>query len=301
MSESVPDESQAQEAEADISLIDALSLEQIEVNLFRGSAIDRRGKRIFGGEVIAQSLLAAYETVEDRVCHSLHCYFIHAGDPNIPILFEVDRARDGGSFTTRRVVAIQRGRQIFNLAASFQTLERGLDHQAEMPARQPPIGIPFTTSVKGERGSGWRPIQIRRADPKPDSGQPLSAKEYLWMRARHPISADIRAQQVALAYASDLNLLPVSMRPHGLDWSEPGLQAASLDHAMWFHRPLEFNDWHLYAMESPNAFAGRGFVRGQIFASSGRLVASVAQEGLIRIRATPDRAQPVAGVPEIKV
>lgn len=294
MSEDVPDKSRAREAQADISLIDALSLEQIEVNLFRGGAIDRRGKRIFGGEVIAQSLLAAYETVEDRVCHSLHCYFIHAGDPHVPILFEVDRARDGGSFTTRRVVAIQRGRQIFNLAASFQNIEPGLDHQAEMPARQVPIGIPFTTSVKGEQGLRWRPIQIRRADPKPDPGQPLLAKEYLWMRARHSIAADIRAQQVALAYASDLNLLPVSMRPHGLDWSEPSLQAASLDHAMWFHRPLEFNNWHLYAIESPNAFGGRGFVRGQIFDASGGLIASVAQEGLIRIREPRRDVQSVA-------
>jgi acyl-CoA thioesterase-2 len=246
--------------------------------------------------VIAQSLLAAYETVETRVCHSLHCYFIRPGDPTVPIVFEVDRSRDGGSFTTRRVVAIQRGKQIFNLAASFKDPEEGFAHQAEMPAGphwselkdEAELMAEFMKTAP-EEAKRWlrgpRPIEMRAADartyfmsgPKPPVAQN-------WFRCRTPIGDDAHMHQVILAYASDMNLLSTAMRPHGVHWQTPGFQSASLDHAMWFHKPTDFNQWHLYAHDSPSASDGRGLIRGAIYAEDGTLVASVAQEGLIRMR-----------------
>jgi len=269
-----------------LSLFDALKLERIEVNLFRGRSVDPTVRRIFGGQVIAQALLASYETVENRLCHSLHCYFIRPGDPDIPIIFDVDRARDGGTFTTRRVIAIQNGRQIFNLSASFQEPEAGFEHQSSMPVVKTPDEAmrPPTDPARPPRKP--RAIEVRRLDTFGIRGdvatRPGTAE--LWMRANHAIDDDPRAHQVALAYASDLDLLPTATRPHGVDWSLPNFQPASLDHAMWFHQPVKFNEWHLFAMDSPSASGGRGFVRGQIFAEDGQLVASVAQEGLIRMR-----------------
>ncbi|MDD3837296.1 MAG: acyl-CoA thioesterase II [Phenylobacterium sp.] len=278
------------------SLVETLALERIEVNLFRGTSPNEGPGRIFGGQVIAQSLLAAYETVENRVCHSLHCYFIRPGDPTIPILFDVDRARDGGSFTTRRVVAIQRGQQIFNLAASFQDVEDGYEHQFPMPKAPGPdemddeltaqkkqlekmpeamrkmISRPRPIEMRGRDSFGWTPAE----NVEPTSN--------VWIRAREPIGDDLRMHQVILAYASDMNLLSTAMRPHKVGWQTPGLQSASLDHAMWFHKPSNFNDWHLYAQDSPSASGGRGFVRGSIYDQAGNLVASVAQEGLMRQR-----------------
>lgn len=277
-------------------LVETLALERIEVNLFRGVSPNEGPGRIFGGQVIAQSLLAAYETVENRVCHSLHCYFIRPGDPTIPILFEVDRSRDGGSFTTRRVVAIQRGQQIFNLAASFQDVEEGYEHQFPMPDVPGPeamddeltaqkkqlekmpepmrkmISRPRPIEMRGRDSFGWTPSQ--NTDPASN----------VWIRAREPIGSDPHMHQVVLAYASDMNLLSTAMRPHKVGWQTPGLQSASLDHAMWFHKPSNFNDWHLYSQDSPSASGGRGFVRGSIYDQAGNLVASVAQEGLMRQR-----------------
>jgi acyl-CoA thioesterase-2 len=276
------------------NLVETLALEPIEMNLFRGASVEGGGPRVFGGHVIAQALLAAYATVETRVCHSIHCYFIRPGDPKVPILYDVDRARDGGSFTTRRVTAIQHGEQIFNLAGSFQAEEPGFEHQAAMPSVPPPEEVAdgferFKAMIdkmpeSARRMMGRpRPIEQRPVDPRgpAEKAPPTSSN---WFRARAEIGPDPRHHQAILAYASDMGLLETSMRPHGVTWQTPGLQSASLDHAIWFHRPSNFNDWHLYAQDSPSASGARGFVRGQIFSRDGTLVASIAQEGLLRQR-----------------
>jgi acyl-CoA thioesterase II len=276
------------------NLVETLALEPIEVNLFRGMTSGRDGPRIFGGHVIAQSLMAAYETVDDRICHSLHCYFLRPGDPAVPILYDVDRARDGGSFTTRRVRAIQHGEQIFNLAASFQVVESGFEHQSPMPTVPPPDDLPDAfeqyrlmleaAPEMAKRMLGRpRPIEQRQVSPRP-LDQKSTRFNDTWMRACAEIGPSQPLHQAILAYASDMGLLDTAMRPHGVSWQTPGLQFASLDHAIWFHRPLNFNDWHLYAQESPSASGARGFVRAEVFSAAGVLVASVAQEGLMRMR-----------------
>jgi acyl-CoA thioesterase-2 len=263
------------------NLIDTLALERIEVNLFRGTSPTNQGPRIYGGLVIAQALLAAYRTVESRVCHSLHCYFIRPGDPTVPILYEVDRARDGKSFTTRRVTAIQHGAQIFNLAASFQESEPGLEHQDPMP------DVPRPDTLADDEGDrDWRrALEMRWIDGRNiDNPSPAAPVQTVWMRVTSPLTGDIATQQAALAYASDMSLLATAMRPHGVNWRTPGLQTASLDHAIWFHRPSDFNAWHLYAQKSPSASGSRGFNLGELYNIDGRLVASTAQEGLMRHR-----------------
>jgi acyl-CoA thioesterase-2 len=285
------------EADAqDETLVETLQLERIEENLFRGTSPDTAPGRIFGGQVIAQSLLAAYETVETRVCHSLHCYFIRPGDPTTPIIFEVDRSRDGGSFTTRRVVAIQHGKQIFNLAASFKDPEDGFHHQAPMPEgphwselRDQAEVMRELMKDAPEQARRWlerpMPIEMRSKDARTywlDGPKEPVAQN--WFRCRTPIGDDPRMHQVILAYASDMNLLSTAMRPHGVHWQTPGFQSASLDHAMWFHKPTNFNDWHLYAHDSPSVADARGLIRGSIYAEDGTLVASVAQEGLLRMK-----------------
>jgi len=281
------------------TLVGALKLERLEVNLFRGTTPDEESRqRIYGGQVIAQSLLAAYETVEDRVCHSLHCYFIRPGDPNIPIIFEVDRSRDGGSFTTRRVIAVQHGQQIFNLAASFQVEEQGFEHQSDMPPAPHWDEVEDDIVVQRRQLKDapahmreWldrpQPIEMRTAGGRIDGPTPgrREPRQQVWFRARDAIGADAHMHQVILAYASDMSLLGTAIRPHGVNWQTPGVQTASLDHAMWFHRPTDFNGWHLYHQESPSASGGRGFNLGYIYrASDGALVASCAQEGLMRVR-----------------
>ena len=279
-------------------LTESLALERIEVNTFRGVSPEDGPGRIFGGQVIAQSLLAAYETVEDRICHSLHCYFIRPGDPRIPILFEVDRSRDGGTFTTRRVIAVQNGKQIFNLAASFQVAEDGFEHQAPMPAVRSPDDMAAEAEAAKKAVQDGMSEEMRRMMNRPRpiemvgrdnygfgrKPKPSEPKSDTWMRAVAPIGDDARMHQVILAYASDMNLLSTAMRPHGVVWQTPGLQSASLDHAMWFHKASNFNDWHLYTQDSPSASGGRGFVRGAIYGQDGTLVASVAQEGLMRLK-----------------
>jgi acyl-CoA thioesterase-2 len=278
------------------TLFDTLNLERIEVNLFRGHDPDGRG-RIFGGLVIAQALLAAYKTVEQRHCHSLHCYFIRPGDAAAPILYDVDRARDGRTFTTRRVTAIQHGEQIFNLAASFQAPEDGVEHQDPMPDVPPPekledeqilrkaatAKLPPRMRAMADRP---RPVELRPVDPQNFmGGQVLDPTQNVWIRASSHIDpTDVPMNQVMLAYASDMSFLSTCMRPHGLGWQTPGLQSASLDHAIWFHRPSSFNDWHLFAQRSPSAAGSRGFNLGEFFTQDGKLVASCAQEGLIRLR-----------------
>ena len=296
MAQPVTDATQTTAETATETLVESLQLERLEVNLFRGITPDGMGPRIFGGQVIGQSLLAAYETVADRVCHSLHCYFIRPGDPRVPIIFEVDRSRDGGSFTTRRVVAVQHGEQIFNLAASIMTQQEGFEHQSEMPAGPHWSELPDEAEMAREflktapeDMKKWmgrsRPIEMRSLDarnyfvtgPKPPVSQ-------AWFRCRTPIGDDAHMHQVILSYASDMNLLSTAMRPHSVHWQTPGFQSASLDHAMWFHKTADFNQWHLYAQDSPSASGGRGFIRGSIYAEDGTLVASVAQEGLIRMK-----------------
>ena len=282
------------------NLLDTLALERIEVNLFRGRDNEGRG-RIFGGLVIAQALLAAYKTVENRHCHSLHCYFIRPGDGSVPILFDVDRSRDGKTFTTRRVTAIQHGQQIFNLAASFQEPEEGLEHQDAMPDVPSPDQLESEEKLRRqvtdklppkmrEMAQRPRPIELRPVDPQNFmGGKVMDPFQNVWMRASTPIDPnDVVMNQVVLAYASDMSFLSTSMRPHGMGWQTPGLQSASLDHAIWFHRPSSMNEWHLFAQKSPSSSGARGFNTGEIFTHDGKLVASCVQEGLMRLRDPTD-------------
>ncbi|HEX4098091.1 MAG TPA: acyl-CoA thioesterase II [Caulobacteraceae bacterium] len=278
------------------NLVDTLALERIEVNLFRGHAPKDQGPRIFGGLVIAQALLAAYGTVEKSLCHSIHCYFLRPGDPAIPILYEVDRARDGRSFTSRRVTAIQHGEQIFNLAGSFQHPEQGLEHQDPMPDVPSPDSLADESELRRSMTEKLPPLMRQMADrPRPIELRPLDPHHFMatapapptqnvWMRASAPIGDDPIFNQAVLAYASDMSFLSTSMRPHGVSWQTGGLQTASIDHALWFHRPANFNDWHLFAQKSPSASGSRGFNLGEIYSQDGILVASAAQEGLMRYR-----------------
>jgi acyl-CoA thioesterase-2 len=279
------------------NLIATLALEPIEMNLFRGVSPNEGFPRIFGGLVIAQALLAAYETVEDRVCHSLHAYFIRPGDVTIPVLYEVDRSRDGGTFTTRRVIAIQNGKQIFNLAASFQVAEDGLDHQSAMPEHPDPEAVKTELDQllakfgdklperMREQMKRPRPIDLRWPDPQ-DMFKPIPKppRKQVWMRAKAPIGPEVKLQQACLAYASDMAFMETALRVHGLTWQTPGLQSASLDHAMWFHRPVDFNDWILFDQDCPSTSQGRGFIRGEMYTQDGVLAASVTQECLMRVK-----------------
>ncbi len=272
-------------------LVDILSLEALDLDLFRGfTPPDDRNRRIYGGQVVAQALSAAYRTIEGRICHSLHSYFIRPGDPKIPILFQVDRARDGGSFSVRRVVAIQAGKQIFNLAASFQVPETGFEHQLQMPPPPKPEGLKNEEELRAEAGLApesrriW-PVEVRPCAPVPHGfvGK-LPPIDMCWFRARQSVGEETWVNQCALAYASDMTLLDASLRPHEVSWDSGRLQVASLDHALWFHHPSDFSKWHLYVQDSPSASGGRGFNRGSIFTEDGRLVASATQEALIRYR-----------------
>ncbi len=278
-------------------LIDLLRLEKIEENLFRGQSQDLGWGRVFGGQVAGQALSAAVQTVPvDRICHSLHSYFLRPGDTKKSIVYEVDRIRDGGSFTTRRVVAIQGGRPIFNLSASFQIVEEGFEHQAEMPAVPPPEDLKSELELAQEIADlippplkdmalGERPIEIRPVKPynvlRPRAREPINR---VWYRTAGALPDQPALHQYMLAYASDFQFLGTSLQPHGETWLRPGMQVASLDHAMWFHRPFRLDDWLLYSIESPSASGARGFVRGQFFNRDGVLVASATQEGLIRRR-----------------
>ena len=284
------------------NLLDILDLEPLEHNLFRGRSPQVGWQRVFGGQVIGQALVAASRTVEEgRFVHSLHGYFMRPGDPSVPIIYEVDRIREGRSFTTRRVVAIQHGHAIFSMSASFQLPEEGLEHQAEMPdvpdpdelmsedqLKQMVIASAAPDSVKAywqrERPIEMRPVSLKHYV----SREPLDPVQHVWFRATGPVPDQRAIQKCVLAYASDMTLLDTSLFAHGRSIFDRDLQVASLDHAMWFHRPVQVDQWLLYAQDSPNASGSRGFNRGSIFSRDGRLVASTAQEGLIRLR--PDRA-----------
>jgi acyl-CoA thioesterase-2 len=277
-------------------LLDVLDLEQLEVNLFRGRSPQVGWQRVFGGQVIGQALVAACRTVEGRRPHSLHAYFMLGGDPKVPIIYEVDRIRDGKSFTTRRVVAIQHGQAIFSLSCSFQVDEPGLAHQAPMPAVPMPEDLPTEADIKvrilpmmpepvRRYYERERPIELRPVEYGRYLGiKPEEARFHVWIRATGRLPDDPAVHQCVLAYASDMTLLDTALIPHGRTVFEKTIMAASLDHALWFHRPFRADDWLLYAQDSPNLSGARGLSRGLIFARDGTLVASVAQEGLLRER-----------------
>jgi len=278
------------------SLTSILDLEPLERNLFRGRSPKSTWPRVFGGQVIGQALYAACKTVEGRQPHSLHAYFLLAGDPQIPIIYEVDRLRDGRSFATRRVLAIQKGEAIFAMSASFQVEEPGYDHQMPMPkvpmpedlpdreemARSllPHMPNPVQTYFQRERPIEIRPVEMERYR----TGGKMEPKFNVWIRAMEPLSDEPALHQSVLAYASDLMLLDSSLIAHGTTVFDQKIQGASLDHALWFHRPFRADDWLLYSQDSPSTSGARGFSRGLVFDRRGNLVASVAQEGLIRPR-----------------
>ena len=277
-------------------LLRLMRLEQLEDNLFRGVSRDIGTERVFGGQVLAQALLAASHTVEDRQAHSLHAYFLRAGDHNAPIVYDVDRSRDGRSFSSRRVVAIQHGRPIFTLAASFQVEEEGLEHQFEIPAvPQPeelkPLAVlpredfdhmPKSMQRWLDRFGPFEFRAVRGSDP--DHCDPQPPFKELWFKLHGPLEPDVRLHRALLAYVSDFHLVGTATLPHGISWIHGNLIIASLDHAMWFHRDFRMDDWLLYACDSPSSSGGRGLARGMIYDRRGRLVASTAQEGVIRLR-----------------
>lgn len=278
-------------------LLHLLKLERIEDNIFRGESRDIGGAQVFGGQVLGQALSAAHHTVEGRRAHSLHAYFLRRGDMSAPIIYDVDRSRDGGSFSVRRVVAIQHGRPIFNLAASFQVPESGLEHQAAMPDVEGPDGLPDLTEVAphildkipekmhryltNKRPFDFRPVHamdFMTPEPQP----PV---KHVWIKAVDQLPDEPGLHQNLLAYVSDYELLGTSTLPHGLPFGQGRVMMASLDHALWFHREFRVDDWLLYSMDSPNSSGARGFARGQFFSRDGRLVASTTQEGLVRLLA----------------
>lgn len=290
------------------TLLKSLDLEPLEINLFRGISPKVGWQRVFGGQVIGQALVAAQRTVsEDRRVHSLHGYFMRPGDPENPIIYEVDRIRDGGSFTTRRVVAIQHGAAIFSMSASFQILEEGLHHQIEMPDIPKPdelvsekqLAEQFIDHAPENVRKYWqreRPIELRPIDlTHYISKKKLKPSQNVWFRATGKLPNNPAIQEAILAYASDMTLLDTSLFAHGRAVFDPKLQVASLDHAMWFHKAFNMENWHLYTQDSPSASGARGLTRGSIFTEDGVLVASTAQEGLIRVRDEKRSKIPVSG------
>jgi acyl-CoA thioesterase-2 len=276
-------------------LVTLLELERIEDRIFRGESRDLGGSRVFGGQVLGQALTAASYTVQDRHVHSLHAYFLVAGDVNAPIIYEVEVARDGKSFSNRRVVAIQHGQPIFNMTASFQVPEEGLEHAAPMPQVPGPEGLADVRELPAdvlekipEKMRRFltheRPFEFRPVEPIHVIAPPRAAPvRHIWVKTvdRLPDNADLHRN--VLAYVSDYQLVSTATLPHGIHFAEGSVQLASLDHAMWFHRPFRADEWLLYAMESPNASGGRGLALGKFFTRDGRLVASTAQEGVVRI------------------
>ncbi len=279
-------------------VLDLLDLEPIEINMFRGISPAEGWQRVYGGQVIGQALVAASRTVEDesRIAHSLHGYFLRPGDTTIPIVYSVDRIRDGKSFNTRRVVAIQKGRAIFSMSVSFQVMEEGLHHQMPMPEAAAPEDCPNQEDLRknyiNDIPEEFRDNFLNREDPiemrfqdgmndfKPD---PMPPHQRVWIRAVDKMPDDVRLHQCVLAYASDMTLMDNAIRPHGIGWTEENFQTASLDHAMWFHEPFRTDEWLLYYQDSPYSGGARGFNRGSFFTREGQLIASASQEGLMRL------------------
>lgn len=283
-------------------LVSILDPETIERNIFRGHGPKVSWQRVYGGLVVAQSLVAAQRTVEGRAPHSMHCYFLLAGDPGAPIVYEVDRVRDGGSFATRRVLAIQHGRPIFSMAASFHKAEPGFEHAAAAPAAPDPDSLPSQAELV-EKFGAMLPEAIRAYLQRPRAFEmrPVDHSRYfgtggrkpeqmVWLRIRAPLPNDPALHRAVIAYLSDLTLLDTALVPHGRSVFSRSMQLASLDHAIWFHADARADDWLLYAQDSPAAGGARGLARGQMFTREGRLVASFAQEGLMRRRADEDQA-----------
>ncbi len=278
-------------------LIKLVRMEQIETNLFRGQNRDIGSRQVFGGQVLAQALCAAQNTVaENRSVHSLHAYFILPGDLEAPIVYDVERIRDGGSFTTRRIIAIQHGRPIFNMAASFHISEEGVTHQIDMPDVPPPdqvktplehieaLGLELPENARRYFDRKW-PIEFRPVEfYNPFAPTPSPPRRDIWLRTVDRLPDDHGIHQAILAYASDLNLLTTALRPHGISMMHKDLQIASLDHAIWYHRPFRFDDWLLYSLVSPSSGGARGYSQGRLYNQQGELIASVTQEGLIRMR-----------------
>jgi acyl-CoA thioesterase-2 len=281
------------------ALLDLLDLEPIEQNLFRGISPKETQQRVFGGQVAAQALVAATRTVEDCVdcsVHSLHANFLRPGDPRVPILYQVERLRDGRSFSTRRVVAVQHGRSIFQLSASFQVREEGLDHHDPMPMNLPaPETVPDLATRLREDGLRWEaPYPSKLLDLRPvelllpHETTPMPPTRHIWLRTTGRMPDDPLLHACVLTYASDLYLLGTSLLPHGVSGGSEEMFLASLDHAMWFHRPFRVDEWLLYAQHTPSASGGRGFVTGSVFNPDGTLAVSVAQEGVVRPRRSAD-------------
>lgn len=280
-------------------LLSLLSLEALEIGLYRGQSQDLGFGHVFGGQVMGQALSAAKQTVpEDRAVHSLHCYFLRAGDEKLPIVYDVEIMRDGGSFSARRVKAIQKGQPIFYMTCSFQTPEVGFEHQSEMPKVPGPEGLLNQRELAMTMGEqvpakmlekfmADTPIEMRLVEPvHPVAPEVTEPKRYVWLRANGCLPQNANIQACLLAYASDFNFLITATQPHGVSYLTPGIRMATIDHAMWFHRPFKLDEWLLYSIESTNASGGRGFVKGQFFDTQGRLVASTTQEGMIRMKNT---------------
>jgi acyl-CoA thioesterase II len=284
-------------------LVRLLELERLEVNLFRGESRDIGSPQVFGGQVLGQALKAAYATVEpERVAHSLHAYFLKRGDFNAPIVYFVDRSRDGHSFTSRRVTALQHGEQIFHMSASFQVPQPGLEHQVEMPQVPDPESLPDAVLAAGpslqhlppkmrQFYSHAHPFEFRTPDAI-DPAQPRNAppRQNIWIRAIDRLPDDDTLHRCLFAYVSDFRLLGTAVRPHATTFMSGRLMLASIDHAMWFHWPVRVDEWLLYAMDSPSASGSRGFARGSVFTRAGKLVGSTAQEGLLRLIDPPTAA-----------
>jgi len=279
-------------------IIEHLSLEQLEENLFRGPSRDIGSKRVYGGQVLGQALRAAQHTVDaDSSAHSLHAYFLRIGDHNQPIVYEVDRSRDGRSFSARRVVAIQKGRPIFTMAASFHRHEEGLEHQATMPEVLAPPDADEQILYNKDKLNDlpeklqrmiklMAPFEFKRIEPinLQEDKSSMAPVRHIWVRMSERLPDDDALHRALLAYISDYSLISVALLPHNVKIGDGKLQIASLDHAMWFHRPFRMDEWLLYSIESPNASQSRGLSQGQFFTESGVLVASTVQEGLIRVR-----------------
>jgi acyl-CoA thioesterase-2 len=277
-------------------LLELLHLERLDADRFRGQSHDIGAPQVFGGQVLGQALMAAGHTVDNRLAHSLHAYFLRRGDVASPIEYVVDRARDGGSFSSRRVVAEQHGRAIFHMAASFQSAESGIEHQLSMPDVPGPDGLPDRSEVPAEIAAQLheklrnyllrkRPFFIRPVNPpdllKPEKMDPI---KHVWIKAKEGLPDDPLLHQALFAYVSDYELLSTATLPHAINFRDSNIQMASLDHALWFHRSFRADEWLLFSYDSPSASASRGLARGMVFAQDGRLIASTAQEGLMRMR-----------------
>jgi acyl-CoA thioesterase-2 len=277
-------------------LVSLLDLEEIELNIYRGYSPDVSRLRVFGGQVAAQALMAAGRTVAKGRVHSLHSYFLRPGDPRIPIVYEVDRIRDGKSFTTRRVVAIQRGEAIFNMSASFHVDEPGLEHGEPMPEVPDPETLPTLaerlkpySDQLAQFLSRPHPIDQRFVGELPWVKKPREPRQQLWIRADGSLPDDPLLHACVVTYASDMSLFDSILLPHGIRWDDPSFMGASLDHCMWFHRPFRADEWLLYVQWSPAAHGARGLALGQLFSRDGRLVVSLAQEGLVRLTRPPQK------------